>query len=203
MGVFFALLFIPMMLQHLVIGNNNIDYEKKNKRALTIFFVWLVLLIALRHESVGNDTRNYMLFFNAYSRMDWGTVGNVSAEYGFSYFNKIISLVTHIPQVFLAITAIFIGAMIYPTYKRLCVDPSLTIVLFCTMSTFTMMFSGIRQMLAIGIGFLAYEFTRSKKIIPYILAVLLAMLFHTSAFMLAFMYPLYYAKITNCIDFSK
>jgi hypothetical protein len=65
------------------------------------------------------------------------------------------------------------------------------------MSTFVMMFSGIRQMLAVGIGFIAYEFTRRKKVLPFILAVLLAMNFHTSAFMLVFMYPLYYSKITK------
>jgi hypothetical protein len=65
------------------------------------------------------------------------------------------------------------------------------------MSTFVMMFSGIRQMLAVSIGFAAYEFTRKKKLIPFILSVLFALTFHTSAFMIAFMYPLYHAKITK------
>ncbi len=197
MAVFYILLLVPMLIQHIVIGKKQIDFEKKNKRALFVFFVLITLLVMLRHESVGSDTRNYIYFFNNFAGMDWDEVGKESFEFGFSYFNKILSVFTEDPQVFLAVTAIIISLMIYPTYKRLCVDPSFTIVLFCIMSTFVMMFSGIRQMLAIGIGFIAYEFTRNKKLIPFIITVFVAMTFHVSAFMLIFMYPLYYAKITK------
>lgn len=52
-------------------------------------------------------------------------------------------------------------------------------------------------MLAIGIGLIAYECTRKKKLIFFLLFVLLAFSFHISAFMLIFMYPLYHAKITK------
>ena len=197
MTVFYILLFVPMLIQHIVIEKKYINFENKNKRALFVFFALITLLVMLRHESVGNDTRNYIYFFNNYSGMDWRDVGKESLEFGFSYFNKIVSLFTKEPQMFLAFTMIIISAMIYPTYKRLCVDSSFTIVLFCMMSTFVLMFSGIRQMLAIGIGFIAYEFTRNKKLIPFIIAVIAAMTFHISAFMLIFMYPLYYAKITK------
>jgi hypothetical protein len=65
------------------------------------------------------------------------------------------------------------------------------------MATFVMMFSGIRQVLAMAIGFVAYEFTRNKKLFLFIIAVCVAITFHTSAFMLIFMYPLYHAKITK------
>lgn len=197
MAVFYILLLVPMLIQHIVIGKKQIDFEKKNKRALFVFFLLITLLVMLRHESVGSDTRNYIYFFKNFAGMDWDEVGKESFEFGFSYFNKILSVFTEDPQVFLAVTAIIISSMIYPTYKRLCVDPSFTIVLFCIMSTFVMMFSGIRQMLAIGIGFIAYEFTRNKKLIPFIITVFVAMTFHVSAFMLIFMYPLYYAKITK------
>ena len=197
MTVFYILLLVPMLIQHFVIGKNNIDFKKKNNRALFVFFALLTALVMLRHESVGNDTRNYIYFFNNYSVMDWDDIGKESLEFGFSYLNKIVSVFTEEPQVFLAVAAIISSTMIYPTYKRLCVDPSFTIVLFCLMSTFVLMFSGIRQMLAIGIGFIAYEFTRNKKLIPFIIAVLAAMTFHISAFMLIFMYPLYHAKITK------
>ncbi|MBQ2882015.1 MAG: EpsG family protein, partial [Clostridia bacterium] len=118
-------------------------------------------------------------------------------EFGFAFYNRIISILSKDPQFFLATTAIVTSCLIYPTYKRLCLDPSLMIVLFCTMSTFSMMFSGIRQMLAVGIGFIAYEFTRNKKLVPFIVAVCVAVTFHTSSFMLFFMYPLYHARITK------
>ena len=197
MGVFIVLLIVPILVQHIAIKGLRIDYQKRNNVALAFFFFLLTLLVMLRHESIGNDTRNYIHFFSRFSTMDWSALAKRGLEIGFAYFNKIISLFFKDPQFFLAISAGITMLLIYPTYKRLCLDASLTIVLFCIMSTFVLMFSGIRQMLAIGIGFIAYEFTRKKKLIPFVLAVLLAMAFHTSAFMLAFMYPLYHAKVTK------
>lgn len=197
MWVYYILVLVPLTMQHFTIKGYSIDCQKKNRRALFFFFALMTILVALRHESIGRDTRNYIFFFERFSKLSWEQCGKDSIEWGFAYFNKIISLFTKDPQVFLAITAIITVAIIYPTYKRLCVDSSLTIVLYVTMPTFVMMFSGIRQMLAIGIGFLAYECTRNKKLIAYILCVILAISFHTSAFMLVFMYPLYHAKITK------
>ena len=85
MVVFFILLLVPMAMQHIVIGSTDIDYEKKNRRALTVFFVLLTILVACRHESVGTDTRNYVYFFERFSAMSWGEVGQDSLEYGYAY----------------------------------------------------------------------------------------------------------------------
>lgn len=194
---FVILLLVPMLLQHVVIGRKNINYEKKNKAALMFFFVFLTVMLMFRHKSVGNDTVNYMRYFVNFAETGWGDVGNGSLEIGFAYFNKIISVFSKDPQFFLAVIAIVISALIYKTYRRLCTDSSLTIVIFCTMSTFVMMFSGLRQMLAIAIGFIAYKFTKEKKLILFIITVIVAITFHASAFMLFFMYPIYHVKITK------
>lgn len=197
MGVFFVLLFFPIMLQHITIKGHYVEYQKRNRLALLIFFVVLTFLVMLRHESIGNDTRNYIHFFERYCWMGWERLHKETLETGFVFYNKAISLFTRNSQVFLAVTAIFSSVMIYSTYKRLCLDASLTIVLFCTMSTFVLMFSGIRQMLAIGLGFVAYEFVREKRLLSFALTVLVALTIHTSAFMLVLMYPVYHAKITK------
>ena len=77
----------------------------------------------------------------------------------------------------MGVAAIVSMAMIYPTYKRLCEDASLTIVLFCALPIFVMMFSGIRQVLAMSIGFIAYELTRNKKPLLFLATVILALVF--------------------------
>lgn len=194
---FVVLLLVPIMIQHVSIAGHTIDYKKRNINAIKIFFLLLTILVMFRHESIGNDTQYYMHIFEKISRMQWLDMGKNSIEIGFSYFNKIISLVTKDPQIFLMIAAVVTSFMVYPTYKRLCVDASLSIVIFCILSTFVMLFSGMRQMLAIGIGFIAYEFARKKRLVLFLLAVLVATTFHTSAFMLIFMYPLYHANITK------
>lgn len=197
MGVFYILLIIPMIIQHVSIKGYYSDYLKRNRNALMFFFAWLTFLIAFRHERVGNDTRSYIHFYEQFALMDWSELERGDLEIGYAIFNKTISLISKDSRFFLTIAAIVVSVMIYSTYRRLYTDTSLTIVLFCILSTFGMMFSGIRQMLSIGMGFLAYEFARSKKIFPFVVIVLLAISIHTSAFMLAFMYPLYHARITK------
>lgn len=197
MAVFYVLLLVPLFMQLFAVRGVHMDYQKRNRAALKFFFVFLTLLVALRHESVGIDTPNYIYYFDKFSHMEWRDFAGYTVEVGFPYLNKLISLISMEPQVYLAMMVLLANLMIYPTYKRLCVDVSLTVVLFCTMSTFVMMFSGIRQMLAIGIGFIAYGFTRQKKPLPFLLMCLLAFSLHTSAFLLALMYPVYHAKITR------
>ena len=192
---FILLIFVPIMIQHTKI--NGIDYQKKNDFSLTVFFVFLTILIMLRHEGVGNDTRNYIHYFERFAKIEWSKLGQQHLELGFAFFNKVISVFSSVPQVFLAIVSVVVSALIFPTYKRLCRDASLTIVLFCVMSTFVMMFSGIRQMLAIGIGFVSYRYTREKKFFAFLISVVVAMSFHISAFMLFLMYPLYHVRITK------
>ena len=189
------LLFVPIVIQHIKV--KGIEYSEKNQFALTLFFVFLTLLVMFRHECVGNDTRNYIYYFKKYAEMEWLAPINLTSEIGFLYFNKIVAIFSSAPQVFLAVAAIVVSGLMFPTYKRLNLDAALTIVLFCTMSTFVMMFSGIRQMLAIGTGFVAYEYTRKKKLVYFFVSVMIAVSFHTSAFMLLFMYPLYHARITR------
>ena len=92
---FVVLLLVPVLMQHFSlvggIGKNN----KKNTIALTFFFLFLTILVAFRHESVGNDTRNYILFFNQYTQMSWSEIlkgalnfGKEALEFGFLLFNK-------------------------------------------------------------------------------------------------------------------
>lgn len=193
---FIVLLTVPIIITPFL-KNVKISKTSFYNFSLFLFFVILTILVMFRHKYIGNDTGNYMTYFMKYSYYGWGQFRKAGIEPGFFIYNKIIALFTRDPHVFIAVSGILVSALIYPTYRRLCEDPVLTIVLFCTMSTFSMMFSGIRQMLAVGIGLIAYEFVRRRKLIFFIIVVVIAVTIHTSAFMLAFMYPLFYAKITR------
>lgn len=197
MAEFYILLFVPMAIQALSGYRTDKSANKKNKTALMFFFLMLTILVALRHESVGADTRNYINHFYRFSALNFTEIATDTAEFGYAYFNKIVSLISKNHQVFLTIAAIVTGTTIYQIYKHLNVDTTLTMLLFCTMSTFVMMFSGIRQMLAIAIGFIAYKFVREKRLILFVLSIALAMTLHTSAFMIAFMYPAYHIRINK------
>lgn len=190
---FYFLFLIPLFFQHIRV--KGFDYNKKNRLLMYFFWVVLTILLMFRHPFVGNDTQNYIKIFNRICSQNLSSVNEFSDEMGFVFLIKIISAITTNPHLFLAITSVCIILLISPTYIRLNEDTSLTIILFSIMSTFPMLFSGIRQMLAIGVGFIAYNFVRKKKLIPYLIVVIIAISFHTSAIMLLLMYPLYHLKI--------
>ena len=193
---YILLLTVPILL-HPFTRETSINRFRLDRIPLFLFFAFLTVLVMLRHRNVGNDTNNYIYLFERFANMGWSRLTKDFTEIGYKLFNKLLSLISKEPRFFLAVIGFAVSAMIYPTYRRLCVDPPLTIVLFCVMSIFPMMLSGIRQMLAIGIGFAAYDFTRRKRPIFFLLTVAVSMTFHTSAFMLFFMYPLYHARITK------
>ena len=58
-----------------------------------------------------------------------------------------------------------------------------------------MLFSGIRQSIAMGIGLVAFHFVKKKKLVSFLITVIIALGFHQSAFILFAMYPLYYFRI--------
>lgn len=191
---FIILLFVPIAISPFV-RSIKINRIYIKNLPLFLFFLILTFLIMFRNEKVGADTANYLIIFENNARMNWSAIGKDTAEIGFQVLNKLLALISTNHHFYIAVMGLLVSALIYPTYRRVSNDAALTIALFCTMSTFVMMFSGIRQMLAVGLGFIAYEFTRNKKLVFFILTVVLAVLFHTSAFIIALMYPLYHIKI--------
>lgn len=201
MWPYVLLILLPILVRHVRIGNGTLylarENKQKNENTLKFFLGMLLGLLMLRHEAVGSDTLNYHRIFRIHTQSSWPQVISRSDEVAYSILNKLVSLCTENFRWILIICAVFSLYFLARAYIRYSEDAVLTIALFITTSNFVMLFSGLRQAIAISLGFLAFEFVRERKIIPFFLIIALAMLFHTSAFMLLFMYPLYYAKITR------
>ena len=107
--------------------------------------------------------------------------------------NWLISKVTTNYQVFLAMVAVI---TVIPLAWLYCEDREhsfLKIILFMNMSNFVLLFSGLRQSIALAIGIIAFHYVREKKPLRFMLTALIALGFHHSAFMIFLYYPLYYA----------
>lgn len=200
MWPYILLIGLPFIAQFSISGRViSIDRQntRYNKRVFYVFWIGLFSMVALRHETIGNDTLVYKSIFQFIANSDWIVGLKRSEEFGYSFFNKLISLFTDDFRWVLIISAFLSIYFIAKAYIKYSNDAMLTIALFITMSNFVMLFSGIRQAIAISLGMLAFEFTRNKKFIAFIIVVLVAWSFHTSAFMLIFMYPLYHVKFKS------
>ena len=192
---YYILVFAPILFSMLRFKGQSIQARKQ--QSIKLFFILLFILLALRGINVGKDSSNYFYLFNNYAHQNWSAVFSINTEPAFVVLNKLVAVFSNNFQWLLVVTAAITIIPICYQYAKNAEDPVLTIALFITMSTFVMLFSGIRQGIAIALGMIAFEFTQRKKLFGFILIVVLAMLFHASAFMLAFMYPLYHVRITK------
>ena len=196
---YFALIFIPLFLQvflkesckQICVGSRGSIISAENI-ALPTFFVLFFLMLALRDDTIGRDLPNYYYIFLSWG---WETLGSVFAESSELLFHLycwvVYNFISKDFQVFLAITAALSVIPIAYVYNQDKSHGYLKISVFVNMSTFIMLFSGIRQGLAMSVGLLAYQALKDKRTLRFILWSVVAILIHHTGFMVLLFYPLY------------
>lgn len=201
MWPYVLLILIPLLVQYIRLSRTTIKLaindQKKNRNAMIVFWVLSFGLLALRHDTVGIDLKTYDYIFHYIDKSSWQVGLTRSYEWVYSLLNKIIALFTDDFRWVIVVVAVISVLFVAIAYTKYSTDTMFTIALFIVTPNFILQFSGLRQAIAISLGFVAFEFVRKRKIGAFCLIVILAMLFHTSAFMLFFLYPLYYVKITR------
>ncbi len=173
--------------------------KKLNKICISMFFIILIVLLSLRSIECGTDLKMYSGFFRVFSNSSLDKVLNFSKKGEKLYYilNKIISMIGGNFQFFLFIVALMSIIPIAVLYYKKSENGILTIALFMVVAPFSMFFSGLRQSIAMGIIIFAFKYIQDKKVIKYIICVIIAMYFHKSAMFCLIFYPVYHAKITK------
>ena len=199
---YFLLFAIPILYSgvSLIINENtNQARIRQNRNALILFFTAWFLLLALRAGTIGVDLKNYFKMFEKTAKSPWEKIfvyDEENVEVGYQILCKLISFISTDKQVFLAIIAILSLFPIAYLFARESKNAVLSISIFVTY-LFSMYFSGLRQVLAMGFAVPAYYFTKDRKLIKFILVVLLASTFHQSALVMLIFYPIYHFKMTK------
>ncbi len=161
---------------------------------MLIFFC----LLAFRGIQCGYDTKQYLRLFNEYSQKNiLQLFSRYDHEFGYKLLNRLVGVVTKEYRVLLVITSAICVFPLWYFYRRESDNQLLTIALFMTVAPYMMYFSGIRQAIAISLGIPVWYAAKSKKPVRFVALVLLAMQFHSSAFVLLLLYPLYHLNITT------
>ena len=205
MAPYYILCVVPVLL--CMLENRGLIIKKGNKSkriygaGVTAFFVIFIALLSLRSMECGSDVKNYFIYFNRYSGMSFRELfrmnGVYDVEVGYRFLNNFFHLFSDNFQIYLAIVAVISVVPVLILYKRESRHSIFVISLFLWIAPFSLYFSGLRQIIAMAFGVFAYYFTKNRKPIPFILCILLATTFHSSAFILLLLYPIYHAKITK------
>ena len=177
--------------------NKRVLYETSTF-PIDLFMLLYMLMLALRGLMCGSDTARYAVLYPIYGDMSYAKIiTGYDFERGFMLLAKFVYQHSRDFQVFLCVTAVICVLPLWYFYKKESENCPLTIALFLAVAPFMMYFSGIRQSIAMSIGILCWYAAKNKKPFLFIVSVLVAIQFHTSAFILAVLYPLYGAKITK------
>lgn len=172
-------------------------YETKTA-SIDVFMLIFFILLALRGLQCGNDTHQYLVLYEEYSSGPFLALFNdYDHEFGYKLLNKLVGVMANNYQVLIGVTSMMCVFPLWYFYKHESEHPLLTLAIFLSVAPFVMYFSGIRQAIAMALGIPSWYLAKNKRKALFILVVFIAIQFHTSAFMLLFLYPLYYAKITK------
>lgn len=176
--------------------------KPKNKRNYLIICGLIVLFFAgFRSRYSGSpDTDTYckkferMLLYGSfkdYARAERSSIFEDNfffSEVGFWYSTWLLSRIFSNSMWYVFFTTAFIlygtGRFIYKNSD----NAMLSLVMFITLGLFNFCMNGMRQALAMTICLYAYEFAKKKKLIPFALTIILAMLFHKSSIFAGFLY---------------
>lgn len=170
-----------------------------NKRMIKGIFVFiatfqLILLLSLRHISIGVDVSYYISFFKNIAS---GFNFDPRFELGYRYLNQFIGFFTNNQQIFLTIISIIciapVGRFIYKHSKM----PFLSFTIYIAFNYYSFTFSGLRQAISYAIIFISYDYIKDRKFIKFLICVISAGLFHKSSLIFIPAYFLYGIKINK------
>ena len=195
-ATYFLLGLIPMLIRKIRLKN-------KKKTICVWQFLLLFILLGFRHPSMGVDLGygsfyGYLGRFSNIASFSWKqafTEEVANYERGYILFNKLISLISNKEQ-FLLICCAFVSILpiMYVIYKK-SVSPTFSVYIYLGLPIFLLLFSGLRQNIAIGICFVSFLFIQDHKPAKFVLCVLFASWFHSSALMFLLAYPVYHVKL--------
>lgn len=152
------------------------------RRAFTVVaFGGLGVVGAIRSPSVGGDTQQYYEYFTVIGRLSWGDTQELRYETGYFYLNKVIYTISQDPQVFIAITTLFVVGVLGWFFAKYSANVGLTAILFVFLQGYAFALTALRQSLALSVILLFVPQLVKGRRIRFALGVFLAAQFHYTA----------------------
>lgn len=152
--------------------------EKTQQKFFVFLLVFVLSIVAgMRAYSVGRDTHSYISIFETIENG-----GIILQEIGFEWFSKIILWLTGSKSFLLFVYALIIyGCIVLRLWDfRECSSFSITVITFYSLYYFESL-NIMRQFVAMAILFYATRYLAERGYIKYLVALLIATTFHTSA----------------------
>lgn len=187
----YILLIVTVLVLSLVCFNK---YNKnKNKKRINIVFLCgcfsLLFIYSALRVNIGWDYTMYTRGFYKMARSGFETLEYQSWEYGFNLLTKVIALLTKDSRIYIAVISAVCLAGPFYVILRYSKKIWLSVLLYINLYFFYCTMNFLRQSIAISIIMFAYTFLINRKLLPYLLLILIASCFHVTALL---MIPVYF-----------
>lgn len=169
--------------------------RNKEKNYIKCICLQLILLGALRAQSVGGDLGNYLRMFQAISQMHWNELYTYNSEFGYVLLCKLLSELNITPRGFLVVTSILSVIPICWAAQKYSSVPWMSIFFYVAFGYYSLGFSMVRQTIAMGFLCASMYFAIERKPFAFIISVIVAMSFHMIAVVFLAVYPIMRIKI--------
>lgn len=152
----------------------------------------LLCLSGFRGLNVGSDTRSYRIAFEQIQRLSLHQMLTCGWEQGYVLLNRALAFVSQSDRYFLIVMAALILIPFFLWIKRESKWPCLSLVVFVGMGMWMQSMFVMRQWCAMALLTFSYRYIRERRIVPFTVLVVLAMMFHRTAgvFLLAYFVPM-------------
>ena len=164
---------------------------KNHKGYLIVSGTLMTLMMGLRSRYTGSgDTYIYTMTFETLSEcLDFkdyfdlylNDTDFILSETGFYWLVWLLTRVTQEPQWMIFLTSAFICIAVCIYIHKNSEDPPMAMMIYVCLGLFTFNMNGMRQAMAMSVCVLGYELVKKRKLIPFLLTILLAMQFHKTA----------------------
>ena len=193
----FVLVFSSILLSGLLLLRDSI----KNGKLYFIVFsgILLCLYSGLRAQDLQTDIPTYVKMYESYSRFSFSQIVQLfSSEIrdpSYYFTAWLFSRFFTDAQWWLAIVAAFYIVVVLVVIYKESEKPLMSLIMLLSLGYLAFVLSGLRQSIAMSFAMIAYFYIKKKKPIRFILAVIVASLFHLSAILFLIAYPLARLKL--------
>lgn len=159
--------------------------KKKSDFFMIVIILWLSAFSFLRTNY--NDTVNYIYdFLNLTDPLDVFLAENNLLDLGgcplFYFYQTLVHEFTDDYHIFFIFPALLSNIAVIKLIKRYSLSPAFSVLIFFSVGTYIMYIAAMKQSIAVSILLFALPYAIDRKYVHYYLLVILAMLFHTHAF---------------------
>ena len=172
--------------------------------AWVMFGLWL--LLALRSPYMGIDLgyrqmmeTGYLQSFHIISSLPLRDVFSIEPylnyEFGYKILNALVGWIWENEQFFLAVCAAISMLPVALVIQKDSSAPMYSCLIYFALPLYELLFSALRQGIAVGLCFFALSAIEKRKPLKFIAIVLMASTFHSTALLFLAAYPIYHLKM--------